>query len=312
MTWDDRILVPGRDSSVLADVEQLFSAQLDAWPQLATGVDNLRLARSRKLSIRWFQVWVRHIPHRIGSTTARVDPDSVRARPCFLCAANLPDEQRGVEFADDFVILSNPYPILDRHLTIVGKSHVPQRIAGEFSSMLELARVLPGYMILYNGPECGASAPDHLHFQACRHRSVPVVTDLERARGVEIPDYARRVLVLSGEERSRIEDRFFLLLDRLGKLSPARPEPMVNVVVLHADPGWHVIVFPRGKHRPRAFLTGELTLSPASIDLCGIPVLPIESDFEKVEAADIERVFEEVSLPRESFDDVVRSMEEVR
>ncbi len=312
MNWDERIVARVSDSSVLAGVKQLFTAQLSEWPQLATGVDMLRRARSRTLSIRWFQVCVRHIPHRIGSTTAKVDPDSIRDRPCFLCAENLPAEQRGIEFENDFVVLANPFPILDRHLTLVSKAHVPQRIVGQFPSMLSLARSLPGYMIVYNGPECGASAPDHLHFQACRHAGVPVVADLEHRRGVEIPDYARRVLVLVGKDRSGLERRFLLLMGLLGKRSPARPEPMVNVVVFHSDSTWHVLVFARRKHRPKVFLTGDLTLSPASIDLCGVPVLPVESDFERVEAADIESVFEEVSLSRDSFDEIVRTMQATR
>jgi hypothetical protein len=312
MNWDERLLSPGSNTSVLAAVDELFAAQLAAWPQLEKGVENLRRGRSRKLSIRWFDLWVRHIPHRIGSTTARVDPVSVRARPCFLCEGNLPEEQRGIEFADGLVVLANPYPILDHHLTIVSKAHVPQRIVGKYSAMLDLARALPGYMILYNGPECGASAPDHFHFQACRHEGVPIVTDLEHRQRGQIPDYARRVLVFSGKDRSWLEHRFQLLMRLLGKLSPERPEPMVNVVVFHSDSSWHIIVFPRGRHRPQAFLTGDLMLSPASIDLCGVPVLPVESDFENVEATDIERVFEEVSLAEESFDEIVRSMQVAR
>ena len=312
MNWDKRIIGRAEPAGAVEKVEQLFARQLPSWPLLRTGVENLERARVKRLCIRWFEVLVRHIPHRIASTTARVDPASIRERACFLCPDSLPEEERGVEFGDEFVILPNPYPILDRHVSVVRREHVPQRIAGELSTMLDLARALPGYMVLYNGPECGASAPDHLHFQACRNEMVPAIADVARLRGVVIEDYARHVLVLRETDPAAVSDRFDDVMDRLEDVDPDRLEPMVNVVVFFDGTEWVVMVFPRGKHRPEAYASGELTFSPASIDLCGVPVLPVESDFEKVDSATIEHIFTEVTIAPSVFDEIVDALESVK
>ena len=312
MSWDQRIIGRAETAGALEKVEQLFAHQLPSWPLLRTGVENLERTRVKRLGIRWFEVLVQHIPHRIASTTARVDPRSVRERPCFLCPDSLPEEERGIEFGDEFVILCNPYPILDRHLSVVRRVHVPQRIAGELSTMLDLARALPGYMVLYNGSECGASAPDHLHFQACRNEMVPAIADVGRVRGVVIEDYARHVLVLRETDPVAVSDRFSDVMDRLERVDPDRLEPMVNVVVFFEGAEWVVLVFPRGKHRPEAYASGELTFSPASIDLCGVPVLPVESDFEKVDSATIEHIFMEVTIAPSVFDEIADELESVK
>src|SRR5438874_976862 len=148
------------------DIDELFDRQIQTWPLLAAGMEGLACAKTRQVRIDWFDVFIRHIPHRVASTTAAVDKASIERRPCFLCAENLPPEQEGVKFDSDFTMYCNPYPIVERHLTIVHRDHRPQRIAGQLGTMLDVAQALPGYFVIYNGPECGASAPDHLHFQA--------------------------------------------------------------------------------------------------------------------------------------------------
>ncbi len=145
--------------------------QATAWPLLARGLAGLAQARTRTLRIGSARVAVRHIPHRLQSTTARVDAASIGARPCFLCLQNLPPEQRGVAIGEEWVALCNPFPILERHLTIVHREHVPQRLAGRIGALLASRRRFPRFFVIYNGPECGASAPDHLHFQAATARS---------------------------------------------------------------------------------------------------------------------------------------------
>ena len=157
---------PGSNAAMIHEVEDLFKRQLRAWPQLSTGVEGLARATTRSVRTDWFDIYIRHIPHRMASTTAGVDRESVAKRPCFLCPANLPSEEEGLPFDENFTIYCNPFPIVDRHLTIAHREHGSQRIADQFGNMLDLAAALPGYFIVYNGPECGASAPDHMHFQA--------------------------------------------------------------------------------------------------------------------------------------------------
>ena len=151
---------------MIQELEELFKRQARAWPQLAQGLEGLARAKTRPVRIDWFDIFIRHIPHRVRSTTAAVDRESVAKRPCFLCAGNLPAEEEGMRFDEEFTIYCNPFPIVDRHLTIAHRDHGSQRIANQFGNMLDLAAALPGYFIIDNGPECGASAPDHLHFQA--------------------------------------------------------------------------------------------------------------------------------------------------
>src|SRR6185295_9353886 len=173
---------------MLDKVLALFERQLAAWPLLRQGTERLKAVRTRDVLVNEYRVEVRHLPHRIASTTAAVDKASVAKRPCFLCAANLPPEEEGLPFNADFTIYCNPFPILDRHLTIVHREHRPQRIAPHFEHMVAIAEALPGYMVIYNGPQCGASAPDHMHFQACLSKNVPVMDDVKKAREGSIPN----------------------------------------------------------------------------------------------------------------------------
>src|SRR5438067_7404254 len=138
---------------MLQEINSLFQDQLQSWPRLARGAEGLRLAQTRRVGIDWFDVFVRHIPHRVGSTTAAVDRESIAKRPCFLCAGNLDPEEEGIEFSADFTIYCNPFPIVDHHLTIVHKKHGMQHIANRFGDMLDLAAALRGYFVIYNGPE---------------------------------------------------------------------------------------------------------------------------------------------------------------
>ncbi len=291
------------------EVEELFKHQLRAWPQLAKGVEGLACAKTRSLRIDWFDVFIRHIPHRMVSTMASVDRESVAKRPCFLCAENLPAEEEGLQFDEDFTIYCNPFPIVDHHLTIAHREHGSQRIAGQFGNMLDIASALPGYFVVYNGPECGASAPDHMHFQAGSRELFPIEKDAARLTGVTVPNYARNVFVLRGRDRSALIDRMDRAIDRLAETTGKRPEPLVNIAVFHDRGGWVAYLFPRGKHRPAVFYTGEMTVSPASIDLCGIFVVPIMEHFEKITCDAIAAIFREVTLPDDQFQEVAEKLE---
>ncbi len=294
------------------EVEELFKRQLRAWPQLAKGVEGLAQAKTRSVRIDWFDIFIRHIPHRMASTTASVDRESVAKRPCFLCAENLPAEEEGLRFNDDFTIYCNPFPIVDRHLTIAHREHGLQRIANQFGNMLDLAASLEGYFIVYNGPECGASAPDHMHFQAGSRVLFPIAKDTAGLTGVTVPNYRRNVFLFRGRDRSALIDLMDRAIDLLAKATNKLTEPMVNIAVFHERGEWVTYLFPRGKHRPEVFYTGELTVSPASIDLCGIFVVPLAQDFERITGDAIAAIFREVTLPDYLFQEVARKLESER
>ena len=297
---------------MIRELEKLFERQTRRWPQLRQGLEGLARAKTRPIRIEWFDIFIRHIPHRAASTTAPVDRASIAQRPCFLCAQNLPAEEEGVRFDEDFTIYCNPFPIVERHLTIAHREHTVQSIANRFGNMLDLAVALPGYFVIYNGPECGASAPDHMHFQAGSRGLLPIENDTAGLTGVTVPNYRRNVFLFRGQDRSALIHRMGSAIDLLAETTGKRPEPLVNIAVFRDREEWVTYLFPRGKHRPEVFHTGELTVSPASIDLCGIFVVPLAQDFEKITGDAISAIFREVTLPDGQFRQVAEKLESLR
>jgi uncharacterized protein DUF4922 len=297
---------------MIHELEELLKRQAQAWPQLAKGIDGLAHAATRRVHVDWFDIFIRHIPHRVGSTTALVDQDSIAKRPCFLCSINLPREEEGLQFDSDFTIYCNPFPIVDHHFTIAHKAHRPQCITDQFGSMLDLAAVLDGYFVIYNGPECGASAPDHLHFQAGLRTLFPIERDTSGLTEATVSNYARNVFVFRGRDRSALVGRMDRAFDLLAKTTGKRGEPLINIAVFHERGEWVTYLFPRGKHRPAVFYTGELTVSPASVDMCGIFVVPLARDFDRITGDTIGAIFREVTLPDDQFYEVAEKLESER
>jgi hypothetical protein len=298
-------------SELVSAVERLIAQQSTAWPRLAEGIEGLARSETRLERVRGRRIFVRHIPHRIRSTTARVDQQSIAARPCFLCAGNLDAEEQGIAFGNELTIYCNPFPILEKHLTIVHRDHRPQRIEGQFLNMLHLAKALDDSFVLYNGPGSGASAPDHLHFQACARTLFPIQEEISGLEGLHVPNFTPRAFVFHGDDEGRIALRLESLRRNLSRLTAQEPEPMVNVAAWFSQGEYVVVVFPRAKHRPAVFHSGELTVSPGTIDLCGVFVLPVKKDYDKIRSADIESILEEVTLPQDVFDAALLAMKEV-
>jgi Domain of unknown function (DUF4922) len=289
---------------MIDSVETLFHQQIRSWPRLARGVEGLKHAQTRSVRIDWYDVFIRHIPHRVVSATAAVDPESIARRPCFLCAGNLDPEEQGIAFGTDYMIYFNPFPIVDRHLSIVGRKHGSQHIAGEVGTMLDLAQALPGYFVIYNGPECGASAPDHMHFQAGLRDLFPIEKDTANIRDVAVRRYARNVFLFRDSDRNRMEEKVNRAIALLAEATEKRPEPMINIAAFHSRSEWTLYLFPRALHRPRVYYTGELTISPGTIDLCGLVVAPLEKDYVNISGDDIAAIFQEVSLSDAMFEDI--------
>ena len=294
---------------MIETIEDLFRRQAIAWPRLAAGLQGLAAARTRRLRVGWFDVYLRLIPHRLASSTAATDMDSVAKRPCFLCGSNMPAEEEGAPFDDYLVIYCNPFPIIERHLTIAHREHRPQRIAGQLENMLKLAAALPGYFVFYNGPECGASAPDHLHFQAGSRGLFPIERETANLPDAAPASYARKVFIFRDRDELSIASRLNEVLDLLGKSTSFGIEPMINLSVYYDSGQWTAYLFPRSKHRPRAYYAGELTVSPAALDMCGVFVTPRPRDFEAITAADIEAIYREVTLPDDQFRRVADALE---
>lgn len=266
-------------------------------------------ALTRPLISDGSEILLRHIPHRVASTTAAVDRESIARRPCFLCAANLPPEQKGLAWSDGFTFLCNPFPIVERHLTVVHREHRPQRIAGQVGTLLDLAAALPGFFVIYNGPQCGASAPDHLHLQAGSREGLPIVRETVGKVGPAIEAYGVRALLFRGPDRSLVLDETERALAILAAVT-GKEEPWCNVAAwTEPASGFSLVLYPRDKHRPDAFHTGALGVSPATIDMSGILVAPFERDFERLSGEDVAAVYREVTMSRDQFRDVLSRLE---
>ena len=294
-----------------AKTEEFFKTQLDDWPLARTNYGLLDRVRIREIDFGNYRVIVQYNPERIRSSAAKVDTRSVEERPCFLCDVNRPPEQTGLRFDDDLTILVNPFPIFGRHLTIVSGSHRDQRIAGHFSTMLELAGALKDFVIFYNGPQCGASAPDHFHFQAGNLGFLPIEKDFENDKltklltiwaGTEIRiwrNYGRGIATLKGKNVMSLEEVFSYFHEKFRLFQPDKPEPMLNILAYVSGDSYIVHLFPRRQHRPAQFFDeghGRILLSPASVDLGGVLITPREEDFSKLTKHDLEDIFNQVCL----------------
>jgi ATP adenylyltransferase/5',5'''-P-1,P-4-tetraphosphate phosphorylase II len=267
-------------------VNQLFEEQLATWELAKTNYKALEQVKVKTLVANGREYKVQFNPARIASSAAKVDANFIRERKCFLCEENRPTEQKGIPFDGRYTIIINPYPIFPQHLTIPLLEHTPQLIASRYGDMLDLAQQLDDYVVFYNGPKCGASAPDHFHFQAGKKGFLPIEKD---------KDWNNSIRIVS-ENKKEMLDSFQQIYDSL-PLQPADDEPMMNILTWFENGIWTTCLFSRKKHRPSCFTAeGEanLIITPASVELGGIFITPLEKDFIKITAEDIAAILNEI------------------
>lgn len=294
-------------------IQKFLTEQLADWETARNNYAALAGVQVRELNVCGVRYKVQFNPARIVSSGAKVDAKSIQERKCFLCPANLPAQQKGIPFGGHYQILVNPFPIFPRHLTIPDLNHTPQRIEGRLEDMMELARQLTDFTIFYNGPRCGASAPDHAHFQAGNRGFMPIEADWKNQIAGRIADYGkatlyylndqpRTTLVIQSADMASANHLFSLIY----RLLPEQPEgePMLNLLAMYDEGVWTLFVFPRAKHRPACYTAeGEARLlsSPASVDLGGVFITPVEADFHKISPAIMEQILSEVCLSASDF-----------
>ncbi len=307
-----------------SSVEDLFSHQLQNWRLLAANY-----AALSRVEVKEFQLSERYVvkvqfnPARIVSSAAKVDKESVSQRPCFLCHQNRPTEQEAISFGEDYQILVNPYPIFPKHFTIPTVEHTPQTIMGRFGDMLNLSRTMDQYVIFYNGPRCGASAPDHAHFQAGSRGFLPIERDINDFDFEDLGNYHESVIRLAQSythpffliQSSSIDDAAFLfstLVEGMSRVKEESFEPMLNILAWYLDDQWLVAVFPRKLHRPSCYFetdaTKRLLISPASVDMGGVFIVPQRADFDKVTGDDIQKILNEVCYDEEMTEQLVKQI----
>lgn len=289
-------------------INEFLKEQIAEWPMAAGNFEALSAVKVKDLDVDGMKIKVQFNPARIVSSSAKVDAKSIKERKCFLCAENRPEIQRGIQWGDDYTILINPFPIFPRHLTIP-TGHVDQLIKGRIADMMRLAKDLEGYTVFYNGPKCGASAPDHMHFQAGNSDFLTIGQNLEDAELKTLAEDGENILAMidtlplnmfvidaidpeSGEK----------LFNRLYEALPVpenEKEPMMNLLCYTTPAGIRLVIVPRKRHRPSFYGTeGEdsMLLSPASVDMGGVFITPLEKDFNKIDAQTVKIIFDELCL----------------
>lgn len=327
MNWDRRIVseeelnefkVPPEGGTLNSLVKALLRQQIETWPMLRDAVAGFDQVEYESFNVKDSEVLTQFNPNRIVSAGAKVDAATIKQRPCFLCADNLPQEEKGIAFnsagSKQFVVLCNPFPVLRDHLVISSRAHTPQAINGNLAELLQLTQELgEGWFTLYNGPRCGASAPDHLHFQACSSKGVPLFKDaeffVERKNQANVTllisnGFRLNFLAMQSSDQQALVECFDNAVSVLAEVTGATEEPMLNLVATYQDRLWTLYIFPRSKHRPDCYFAEgdkQMLVSPGAIDLAGVMVVPHPDHYARITKWDLERIYGEVTLDDAQF-----------
>ena len=302
----------------------LFERQLAVWEQAKENYEALSHVAVKNFKLGDVPVKVQFNPARIVSSAAKVDVKSIKERKCFLCGANRPQIQEGIPFHGkrrEYTVLVNPFPIFPRHLTIPDVEHVDQVIGcdGErFEDMLSLAELLDDFLIFYNGPKCGASAPDHMHFQGGNKGFLPLEYDygiLKKrlihsccgASVYTVENYLKSVVAIEADNKEAAVNVFKRIYNSL-VIKDGEKEPMLNILAWSVGKGeekkYVSIIFMRDKHRPSHYFAegdANILLSPASVDMGGVFITPLEKDFAKISEKNLVEITDEVEIDDDLF-----------
>jgi len=316
--------IKDNSKDLLILIARLFEDQLQNWKLASDGYNSLKSVRKKIFMFDGFSIEAQFNAGRIVSSSAKVDDRSIKQRPCFLCQANLPKEQKAVKLFDDYILLVNPFPIFNKHFTIPLLKHVSQSIHAEFESLLNLSSLLgKNYSVFYNGPKCGASAPDHMHFQAGNFGFMLIENELEsiikkygqlilfdsEIKLFIVSDSLRNYFVLKGNKISNLKVEFDKIYTALLNNSSSE-EPMLNIICNYTNE-WTILIFPRSKHRPSYFFEEndkQILISPAAVDFGGVLIFPREEDFKHITKELVIDIFQQVSISKDFFDNVLQKL----
>ena len=304
-----------------SSISRFFNRQLEMWEDARHRFRDLKHVEVRQLSD---QLKVQFNPARIVSTGAKIDKHTLGERPCFLCERNRPKEQMTKQIDDHFQLLVNPFPILPVHFTIPATKHQPQSIYRHYGEMHRLLSLHSELMVFYNGPKCGASAPDHLHFQAGTSGVLPLQTNWQR-----LSRNLTDVISLTDEEKisvlrdflvpafviiSKSEDSDEELFHRLYRSMPMRgdeSEPMMNIIAWRKGDEFISVVIPREKHRPDAYFAegeAQMMVSPGALDMAGLIITPREEDFSKINLDKATALLRECGISAEKMEAIISNL----
>ena len=316
--------------------DKFINDQLSQWPLACDNFRALRNVLVKEVEVGGLKLSVQFNPSRIRSSSADVSEKAVKARKCFLCRDNRPEEQIYMKFegrkSKKYDILVNPYPIFPGHLVIASDRHVNQAIWKRYVDMLDMAKAFPEYVLFYNGPRCGASAPDHFHFQASMKGCMPLENDidslLDTCVGDYVPEtieqllsvqdaslyhyrkYLRGIFVLKADTAKSAAKMFYRLLDSVPGMADG-DEPMFNLISWYKSGEYRSVVIFRRAHRPHHYFDQEpdrLMISPGCADMAGVLIAARQEDFDRLGPEVVREVLEEVALDSFSETELLRRL----
>ena len=304
-----------------SSISRFFNRQLEKWDDARHRFRDLKHVETKKLSE---EVRLQFNPARIVSTGAKIDKKTLGERPCFLCEKNRPKEQMSQQIDERFHLLVNPFPILPVHFTIPARKHQPQAIYKNYGEMHRFLSLHSELMVFYNGPKCGASAPDHLHFQAGTSGILPLqanwqrlsrnLTDIISLNDEEKIAVVRDFIVPAFVIISKSEESDETLFHRLYKSMPMRgdeTEPMMNIIAWRKEDEYISVVIPREKHRPEAYFAegdAQVMVSPGALDMSGLIITPREEDFHKLTEESATTILQECGISTEKMNSIVTKL----
>ena len=304
-----------------SSISRFFNRQLEVWTDARHRFRDLKHVETRQFSDQLKLQWN---PARIVSTGAKIDKKTLGERPCFLCDKNRPKEQMSKQIDEKFHLLVNPFPILPVHFTIPARKHQPQLIYKNYGEMHRFISLHSDLMVFYNGPKCGASAPDHLHFQAGTNGILPLQTNWQR-----LSRNLTDIISLNDEEKISVVRDFIVpafviisksaesdeaLFRRLYKAMPQRgdeTEPMMNIISWRKGEEFISVVIPREKHRPEAYFAegdAQFVVSPGALDMSGLIITPREEDFRKLTEEKTLSLLQECGVSEEKMNAIIAKL----
>ena len=298
------------------NIRAFFTHQLDTWDEIRQRYEVLKHVGLKQLGHRQLQ----YNPARMVSTGAQIDRQTIAQRACFLCEKNRPEEQLTIDLGDDFELMVNPFPVLPMHFTIVRKTHVPQTILENYTEIHRLLELFPELFVFYNGPMSGASAPDHMHFQAGIGQELPsktVLRKLEKELQVLIKQENGSSLSMFNTVsfnafviKSKAQETEMALFKQLYAAMPVREgekEPRMNIVAWRDGSENVIIVLPRDNHRPACYFEEEdrrMVISPGALDMAGLIITPREEDFNRMSEDKLISILKEVSIKEKDMKNI--------
>ena len=298
------------------NIRAFFTHQLDTWDEIRQRYEALKHVGLKQLGHRQLQ----YNPARMVSTGAQIDRQTIAQRACFLCEKNRPEEQLTIDLGDDFELMVNPFPVLPMHFTIVRKTHVPQTILENYTEIHRLLELFPELFVFYNGPMSGASAPDHMHFQAGIGQELPLMTvlrKLEKEQQVLIKQENGSSLSMFNSAsfkafviKSKAQETEMALFKQLYAAMPVREgekEPRMNIVAWRDGSEDVIVVLPRDNHRPACYFEEgdrRMVISPGALDMAGLIITPREDDFNRMSEDKLISILKEVSIKEKDMENI--------